>query len=153
MASARAGQLYGLEPLDVNIQDNKNNITRFLILSRDPRVQVSLHHNAHCPRCGFHPINDFKGCQLAVLVSLKSASFASKHGLHLLQSPSDTRMCKTSVVFSLKEGPGELFKACSVFALRGLNMTNIESRPMRMGTSQASSSSSKNGGFRCVLCF
>ena len=41
MASARAGQLYGLEPLDVNIQDNKHNITRFLILSRDPRVQVS----------------------------------------------------------------------------------------------------------------
>ena len=41
VASARAGQLYGLEPLDVNIQDNKNNITRFLILSRDPRVQVN----------------------------------------------------------------------------------------------------------------
>jgi len=35
-----------------------------------------------------------------------------------VQSPSDMRMCKTSVVFSLREGPGELFKACSVFALR-----------------------------------
>ena len=93
-----------------------------------------------------------KVSRVALLVSLKFASLASNHGLHVLQSPSDTRMCKTSVVFSLKEGPGELFKACSVFALRGLNMTNIESRPMRMGPSQASSSSSKNGGFRYVLC-
>ena len=40
MASARAGQLYGLDALDENIQDNKNNITRFIVLSRDPRVQV-----------------------------------------------------------------------------------------------------------------
>lgn len=40
VASARAGQLYGLEALDESIQDNRNNITRFLVLSRDPRVQV-----------------------------------------------------------------------------------------------------------------
>lgn len=41
VASARAGELYGLDALEENIQDNKDNITRFLILSRDPRVQVS----------------------------------------------------------------------------------------------------------------
>jgi arogenate/prephenate dehydratase len=35
------------------------------------------------------------------------------------------------VVFSVPEGPGQLFKALSVFALRDLDMTKIESRPMR----------------------
>ena len=74
IASARAGELYGLVPLDTNIQDNAGNMTRFLVLSRNP---------------------------LAV-------------------EKSDTRAFKTSVVFAFKEGPGQLIKALSVFALRDL---------------------------------
>ena len=38
---------------------------------------------------------------------------------------------KTSIVFTLDEGSGQLFKAHSVFALRDMNITKIESRPLR----------------------
>lgn len=87
VASRRAAELYGLEVLDEGIQDMKDNVTRFIVLSRDP----------------------------------------------LVAEPGDVakRPFKTSIVFSLKEGPGMLFKALSVFALRDVDLTKIESRPLR----------------------
>jgi prephenate dehydratase len=38
---------------------------------------------------------------------------------------------KTSLAFSMKNLPGGLFKALSVFALRDISLSKIESRPMR----------------------
>ncbi|KAJ6397133.1 hypothetical protein OIU77_022052 [Salix suchowensis] len=83
IASARAADIYGLNILLEKIQDDDDNITRFLIFAREPII------------------------------------------------PGTDRPHKTSIVFTLEEGPGMLFKALAVFASRDINLIKIESRPQR----------------------
>jgi prephenate dehydratase len=80
IASARAGEVFGLVPLKSSIQDYQNNTTRFLVIGRRPL--------------------------------------------------SNAAPDKTTIVFTLTNEPGALFKAVSVFALRGIDLTKLESRPI-----------------------
>lgn len=77
----RAANIYGMTVLAKNIQDVKDNYTRFLILSHQD-----------CKSTG----ND-----------------------------------KTSLVFSVANSPGSLYKVLEVLADENINMTKIESRPSR----------------------
>ncbi|KAJ4725965.1 Arogenate dehydratase [Melia azedarach] len=95
VASSSAAAIYGLNILAEDIQDDCDNVTRFLMLAREPII------------------------------------------------PGTGRPFKTSIVFSLEEGPGVLFKALAVFALRQINLTKIESRPLR---NQPLRSSDDNNG-------
>ncbi|KAH9700835.1 Arogenate dehydratase/prephenate dehydratase 2 [Citrus sinensis] len=104
VASSSAAAIYGLNILAEDIQDDCDNVTRFLMLAREPII------------------------------------------------PGTDRPFKTSIVFSLEEGPGVLFKALAVFALRQINLTKhfyvflnqIESRPLR---NQPLRSSDDNSGY------
>jgi len=81
IASARAGEVFGLHSLAASVQDFDDNITRFLVVGATPLPN---------------------------------------------RAPD-----KTSIVFSLPNEPGSLFKALSVFALRGISLTKLESRPIQ----------------------
>jgi prephenate dehydratase len=84
IASRRAALVYSMVVLAENIEDDPNNFTRFLALSRE---------STHSGQPGTLP-------------------------------------SKTTVVFALPNEPGALFKALGVFALRDINLTKIESRPV-----------------------
>ena len=84
VASSRAAEVYDLQILMENLEDNPENYTRFLGLVKGSQ------------ETSFDEEGDYK----------------------------------TSIVFSLTNTPGALFKALSVFALRDIDLTKIESRPM-----------------------
>ncbi|GAA0076852.1 prephenate dehydratase [Clostridium sp. CTA-5] len=83
IASKRVAEIYGLEVLSANINNQDKNFTRFIIIGKELRK--------------------------------------------------DKNADKVSVVFSLEDKAGTLYKLLRYFAENNINMIKIESRPMKQG--------------------
>lgn len=81
LASERAASIYGMNIIQADMQDDKENYTRFVVVSQEAVVPEGE--------------------------------------------------AKTSIVFSVNNIPGALFKSLAVFALRDIDLTKIESRPLQ----------------------
>src|SRR5580698_677951 len=62
---------------------------------------------------------------------LRTPDYSRRHPVRAESSTQGPAQWKTSLVFSTRNIPGALFRAISAFALRDLNLTKIESRPLR----------------------
>ena len=102
IASSRAAREYTGRILEAGIEDDKNNFTRFFLI-RKLRARSKT------------------------LKSTKRRKPSAKNFLESIPRGAN----KTSIAFKVKNVPGALFKSLSVFALRDVDLSKIESRPMR----------------------
>jgi prephenate dehydratase len=107
IAGKQAAREYSAKILKAGIEDDKQNFTRFfLIRKRGVSRQKHPHFSPKAREMG-HPLH------------------TDYHRL----IPKGAN--KTSIAFKVKNVPGALFKSLSVFALRDISLSKIESRPMR----------------------
>ena len=104
IAGRHAARQYSGKILRVGVEDDKRNFTRFFLIRKSTGVGA-VRENAR-----------------------KKGSAASAPGYQRLIPPGAN---KTSIAFKVKNLPGALFKSLSVFALRDISLSKIESRPMR----------------------
>ncbi|MHB8215138.1 MAG: prephenate dehydratase [Candidatus Sulfotelmatobacter sp.] len=103
IAGRHAAREYSGKILQASVEDDKRNFTRFFLIRKvTARSGATLRH--------------------------KEGSVASARGYQRL-IPRGAN--KTSIAFKVKNVPGALFKSLSVFALRDISLSKIESRPMR----------------------
>jgi prephenate dehydratase len=99
VASALAGKIYGLSVLETDVEDARDNTTRFFLLSR------------------------------GAVPSAVGATAEAAGGARDISPLDGQPPCKTSLVFATSHTPGSLHRALAEFASRDLNLTKIESRP------------------------
>lgn len=109
IAGRQASREYGGKILLAGIEDDKRNYTRFFLLRKG---NTKLNNPV---------LNKWRQSPLS-----GNASSTSTHSRLMLPGAD-----KTSIAFKIKNVPGALFKALSVFALRDISLSKIESRPMR----------------------
>ncbi len=103
IAGKQAAREYSGKIVQSSVEDDKSNFTRFFFIRKLGRA----------------------GLREAGRSARKKPASADYHRL----IPRGAN--KTSIVFKVKNVPGALFKSLSVFALRDISLSKIESRPMR----------------------
>ena len=115
IASRLAAGQYGGKILQAGVEDDKRNFTRFFLIRKLASGAGKTHPSTS---------------------SGQAFSQKRREVGHPLLSPGSQRMIprganKTSIAFHVKNSPGVLFRSLSVFALRDISLSKIESRPMR----------------------
>jgi prephenate dehydratase len=103
IAGRHAAREYSGKILQAGIEDDKRNFTRFFLIRKGM---------VHSDATARHK---------------KGAAGSARHKPRLIPHGAN----KTSIAFKVKNVPGALFKSLSVFALRDISLSKIESRPMR----------------------
>lgn len=104
IAGQQAARQYGGKIIKAGIEDEKSNFTRFFLVRKLGQTKRKAR----------------RGQELRHL----TPEFEYHH---LIPRGAN----KTSIAFKVKNLPGALFKSLSVFALRDISLSKIESRPMR----------------------
>jgi prephenate dehydratase len=103
IAGQHAAREYSGKILQAGVEDDKRNFTRFFLIRKGTAPpQTSV-------------------------AGKKERGVSKRGGKPLIPDGAN----KTSIAFKVKNEPGALFKSLSVFALRDISLSKIESRPMR----------------------
>ena len=114
IAGKQAEREYSGRILQAGIEDDKRNFTRFFLIRKSSRAGGTKPHFSQKQGEMGHP------------KSVDSNAFNYSYKRLIPRGAN-----KTSIAFQVKNVPGALFKSLSVFALRDITLSKIESRPMR----------------------